>query len=138
MGWLKSAFGWATGYEVHKRNMAFIKGGQQFGPVRIKPPEVGSRWFWSRMVTASTKLVDEHGPDWWRKRILGVRLGVVLIFTLWLVPSFWLIGSGLYGFHNRIMARAEALKAEQRQRREAKKAAPATPAPATPGQGGKP
>lgn len=142
MGWMKSAFGWATGFEVHKRNVAFIKGEQNYGPVKIKAPQVGSAWFWTRMQESSTKLVDEHGPDWWRKRIFGMRLGVILIFALWLVPSLWLIGSGIYGFHHRIMARAEVLKAEQRQRREAREAkaktTPATPAPVTPENGGKP
>lgn len=140
MGFFKTAVGWATGLEVHKRNVAFIKGEQQYGPLKIKAPQVGSGWFWSRMHESSTKLVDEHGPDWWRKRILGVRVGVVFIFALWLVPSFWLIGSGIWGFHSRIMARAEVMKAEQREKRKLREAktTPAMPAAVVPEKGGKP
>lgn len=136
MGWWGKALGWATGAEVHKRNIAFIKGETTVGPLKMKAPEVGTFWFWARMKESSAKLVEERGPAWSKKKVFGVRIGVALIFMLWLAPGLWLICSGLYGIQHRIMVQAEAIKAEQKRRREAK-TAPASPAPSTPPSEGK-
>lgn len=120
-------FGWISGFEVHRRCGGFIKGENSIGPLKMRAPQVGTAWFWFRVRDVSTKIVEEHGPDWWRKKVLGVRLGVLLIFAAWLVPSFWMIGSGIYGIQQRIFANAEAGRI---------KPVPSLPAPVPPENGG--